>query len=230
MDYYKTMSKKKKAFRLFILCVCAAVIFILTINIFVVRTAGPLIITAEEAAGKGPFDCILVLGASVTEYGPSSMLADRLDKGLELFGLGASDIMLLSGDNRMADYNEVHAMRNYVLEHGGEVGLSADNVYLDYAGFSTYDSAVRAKEVFGAERVVIVTQRYHLYRAVFNAKKAGLDVYGIAAADTKIGQIFRDLREVPARVKDFFLTLVGADPVFLGDPVPLAYPSTQAPN
>jgi len=222
------MFAKKKAARLIILCVCAVLVFVLVINVYVVKTAGPLFVTAEEAAEKGSFDCILVLGASVTEYGPSPMLADRLDKGLELFGLGVSDIMLLSGDNGMVDYNEVHVMRNYVLTHGVEKGLSADNVYLDYAGFSTYDSAVRAKEVFKAERVVIVTQRYHLYRAVFNAKKAGLDVYGVAAADTKSGQFSRDLREIPARVKDFFLTLVGADPKFLGDPVPLVYPSTQA--
>jgi len=222
------MSAKKKAIRLIIVCICAAIAFVFVINVYVVRTAGAFIITAEEAAEKAPFDCILVLGASVTRSGPSPMLADRLDKGLELFGLGVSDIMLLSGDNGMVDYNEVHAMRSYVLAHGGEAGLSADNVYLDYAGFSTYDSAVRAKEVFMAERVVVVTQRYHLYRAVFNAKKAGLEVYGVAAADSKSGQFFRDLREVPARVKDFFLTLAGADPKFLGDPVPLIYPSTQA--
>jgi len=228
-DEEKKPSKKRRR-RVAFLCVCAAVVFTLFINTFVVKTAEPFIITADEAAAKGSFDCILVLGASVTEYGPSPMLADRLDKGLELFGLGASNIMLLSGDNGMIDYNEVQAMKDYVLKHGGSVGLSADNVYLDYAGFSTYDSAVRAKEVFRAEKVVIVTQRYHLYRAVFNAKRAGLDVYGVAANDTRQGQFFRDLREVPARVKDFFLTLISADPRFLGNPVPLVYPSTQAAN
>jgi len=227
----KLKAHAKKRYRgVLLLCVCAAAVFILVINVYVVKTAAPLILDADEAAARGPVDCILVLGASVTEYGPSPMLADRLDKGLELFGLGVSDIMLLSGDNGMVDYNEVQAMKDYALRHGGGVGLGADNIYLDYAGFSTYDSAVRCKEVFGAERVVIVTQRYHLYRAVFNAKRVGLDAVGVAAPDTAYGQFLRDLREVPARVKDFFLTLVGADPKFLGDPVPLVYPSTQARN
>jgi len=219
---------KKRLYRVLLLCICAAAVFTLVINVYVVKTAAPLIVTAEEAAARGAADCILVLGASVTEYGPSPILADRLDKGLELFSLGASDIMLLSGDNGIVDYNEVQAMKDYVLRHGGAVGLDANNIYLDYAGFSTYDSAVRSKEVFGAKKVVVVTQRYHLYRAVFNAKKAGLDAVGVAAKDKKQGQFFRDLREVPARVKDFFLTLAGADPRFLGDPVPLVYPSTQA--
>ena len=220
--------KNKSRKRTVIICVCAAVVFILIVNIYVVRTAAPLIVTAEEAAGQGPFDCILVLGASVTEFGPSPMLADRLDKGLELFGLGASDLVLLSGDNGHVEYNEVQAMKDYMLKYGPEFGLDAENIYLDYAGFSTYDSTVRCKEIFGAKRVVVVTQRYHLYRAVYNAKKIGLDVTGVAAADTKHGQFFRDLREVPARVKDFFLTLFGADPKYLGAPVPLVYPSTQS--
>lgn len=197
------------------------------VNIIVVKTAEPLIVTAGEAAERGTADCILVLGASVTEYGPSPMLADRLDKGLELFGLGVSKIMLLSGDNGRIEYNEVQAMKEYVLQNGGSVGLEAANVYMDYAGFSTYDSAVRCKEVFGANRVVIVTQRYHLYRAVYNAKKAGLDVIGVAATDTKAGQAGRDRREVPARVKDFFLSFIGASPKYLGEQVPLTYPSTQ---
>jgi len=222
-----TKKSKKRSGRVALISACGAVVFIFLINLYVIKTSEPQIVTAEEAAGLSGFDCILVLGASVTDHGPSLILADRLDKGLELFGLGASDIMLLSGDNGMIEYNEVQAMKEYVLKHGGEAGLTTQNIYLDYAGFSTYDSAVRCKEVFGAERVVIVTQRYHLYRAVFNAKKAGLEAYGVAAADTASGQFSRDLREIPARVKDFFLSLFKADPKYLGDPVPLVFPSTQ---
>ena len=224
----KTERKSKHRKRPVLICICALAVFIFVINIYVVKTSEPFIITAEEAAERGSFDCILVLGASVTEYGPSPMLADRLNTGMELFGLGASEIMLLSGDNGLVEYNEVKVMKDYVLKYGDNFGLDAANVYLDYAGFSTYDSVVRCKEIFGAKRIVIVTQRYHLYRAVFNAKKVGLDVVGVAATDTKHGQFFRDLREVPARVKDFFLTLFKANPKYLGDPVPLVFPSTQS--
>ena len=217
-----------------IIPVCAAVIVILTlvINLDVINTAKPLIVTAEQAAaifGEGgeKADCILVLGASVTRYGPSPMLADRLDKGMELFGLDVSDIMLFSGDNGTVEYNEVQVMKEYALSNGEATGLAAANIYLDYAGFSTYSSAKRCKDVFQAERVVIVTQRYHLYRAVYDAKLAGLDVVGVAACDTKSGQWIRDLREIPARVKDFFLANTGYVPKIMGDPVPLDYPSTS---
>ena len=211
-------------------CLLAAAMFIIGINLIVIKTASPLIIPADDvrgSIGEEGADCILVLGASVSYDGPSPILADRLDKGLELYSLGVSQIMLLSGDNGTIEYNEVQAMKDYALANGADIGIGAENIYLDYAGFSTYDSAFRCKEIFQAERVVIVTQRYHLYRAVWNAKKAGLDVVGVAAKDTEYGQALRDLREIPARVKDFFLTLVGHKPRIMGDPVPLDYPSTQ---
>ena len=214
-----------------LLCAAAVIVIILAINLHVIRTAAPLIVTADEAAEalgeSGMADCILVLGASVSAYGPSTILAERLDKGMELFGLGVSDILLLSGDNGTIEYNEVQAMKDYALEHGGEFGIDAANIYLDYAGFSTYSSAKRCKDVFQAERVVIVTQRYHLYRAVYNAKLVGLDVTGVAADDRKSGRFSRNIREVPARIKDFVLSHIGYTPKIMGDPVPLTYPSTQ---
>ena len=229
-----TFMKKntRKPLRAFITCIIIAAAFTLIINVMVVKTADPLIVSTQEAydlsAAEGRFDCILVLGASVSEYGPSPILANRLDMGLELFNMGLSDIVLLSGDNGTIEYNEVQAMKDYALKHGNSFGLNAANVYLDYAGFSTYYSAVRCKEIFGANRVVIVTQRYHLYRAVFIAKMIGLDVIGVAAEDMSPGQAGRSLREVPARLKDFFLTTFNYTPSIMGDPVPLVYPSTQS--
>ena len=223
-----TRNRRKTAFAIVL---CAAVLLTVTINLFVVKTADPLIVTPDEAyrlaADGGEFDCILVLGASVSEYGPSDILAYRLDKGLELFSLGVSNIILLSGDNGTIEYNEVQAMKDYMLSRGSDTGLTSANIYLDYAGFSTYSSAVRSKDIFGAKRIVIVTQRYHLYRAVYIAKMIGLDVVGVAAEDMTQGQAARNIREVPARVKDFFLTLFKYTPGVMGDPVPLEYPSTQ---
>jgi len=213
-----------------LVCVCAVVIFIIIINLVVIKVAEPLIVTIDEArsfAENGDVDCILVLGASVSQYGPSMMLADRLDKGMELFESEVSTIMLLSGDNGTIEYNEVQAMKEYVLKNGGGIGITSANIYLDHAGFSTYDSSVRCKDIFQAERIVIVTQRYHLYRAVYNAKMAGLDVVGVTAKDTKSGQTARDIREVPARVKDFFLALFSRPATIMGEAIPLTYPSTQ---
>ena len=227
---YDRIEPMKKRNRAALVCVCAVAAFILVTNMLVVSVAKSLIVSSDEAlafSSNGGADCILVLGASVSQYGPSPMLADRLDRGIELFDLGVSNIMLLSGDNGTIEYNEVQAMKDYVLRQEN-TGAGAANIYLDYAGFSTYNSVVRCKEIFEAKRVVIVTQRYHLYRAVYNAKKAGLDVVGVAAVDTKYGgQTVRNIREVPARVKDFLLSLVGYTPKIMGDPVPLVYPSTQ---
>ena len=223
--------KINKFRKLALFCGIVAALIIFTFNLVIIKTAEPLIVNSAEAAalfGDGEkADCILVLGASVSQHGPSTILANRLDMGLQLFELGTSDIMLLSGDNGTIEYNEVQAMKNYVLAEGADIGLEPANIYLDYAGFSTYASAKRCKDVFQADRVIIVTQRYHLYRAVYNAKLVGLDVVGVAAVDTKSGQALRDLREIPARVKDFVLTHIGYTPKIMGETVPLEYPSTQ---
>ena len=234
-DFYDKIglmkNKADKKLKLAAACIIITFVYILIVNIAVVRIADPLIISSEDAftlsREEGAFDCIMVLGASVSQYGPSPILSKRLDKGLELFSLGVSNIVLLSGDNGTIEYNEVQAMKDYIIYKGAGAGLTESNIYLDYAGFSTYYSAVRCKEVFGAERVVIVTQRYHLYRAVFIAHMIGLNVVGVAADDLAPGQEMRNLREIPARVKDFFLVLFDFTPSVMGDPVPLLYPSTQ---
>ena len=214
----------------FVLILIAVLIFA-AINIYVVTFGKSKILTQEEAIkyvqDNGQATCIIVLGASVRNGTPSPILANRLDTGIELFADGASNLMLLSGDNGQVDYNEVLGMKNYVLENGADIGLTQDNIYLDYAGFSTYDSMYRCKYIFGAEKVLIATQGYHLYRALYIANKLGLEAYGVASEDRSSGQFSRDMRELPARVKDFALTAIKHKPGILGDEVPLTYPSTQ---
>jgi vancomycin permeability regulator SanA len=202
------------------------------LNILVVQTAKPYILTSDEAVSwadtNGGASAILVLGASVSANGPSVMLANRLDEGLDLYTLGAGDLLLLSGDNGTIEYNEVQVMKDYVIANGAALGATEKNIYLDYAGFSTYDSVYRAKHIFGADKIIIVTQRYHLYRALYIAQRIGLDAVGVAAPDAERQAKQNDAREVPARVKDFFLAATGYEPKIMGDPVPLEYPSTQA--
>jgi vancomycin permeability regulator SanA len=221
---------KKIVFTLLLLILALAVA-VTAINLYVVSSVKNQILTADEAAAymaeNGQASCILVLGASVKNGEPSPILANRLDMGMTLFEKDASDIMLLSGDNGRREYNEVQGMKNYVLANGEDIDLLAKNIYLDYAGFSTYDSLYRCKEIFEADRVIIVTQKYHLYRALYIAKQRGLDAYGVAAEDKTSGQTARDIREIAARVKDFGLTLIAYKPAVLGEPVPLIYPSTQ---
>ena len=161
------------------------------------------------------YDCIMVLGCQVKEDGePSHMLRDRLQRGVEVYDFGASEKLLMSGDHGRTDYNEVETMKQYAIDEG----IESKYIFMDHAGFSTYESIYRAKEVFGVKKMVIITQEYHLYRALYIAEKLGIEACGVAS-DYHIyaGQSMRDLREVLARAKDFVTTIVKPEPTYLGD-------------
>lgn len=186
-----------------------------------VRAVGEeLILTSEEAAQLEDVDCILVLGCLVWDNGqPSPMLRDRLNRGIELYDAEVAPKLLMSGDHGQLEYNEVGAMKEYALE----AGISSEDVFMDHAGFSTYESIYRAKEIFGVDKMVIVTQEYHLYRALYVAKKLGIEAYGVTSDYHRyVGQEKRDAREVLARVKDFGFTVFKPEPTYLGDPISIA--------
>lgn len=159
-------------------------------------------ISVEDAVKMKNIDCILVLGCLVRDDGtPSDMLRDRLNTGVTLYNLGASSKLLMSGDHGREEYNEVGAMKDYAVD----AGVPSSDVFMDHAGFSTYESVYRAKNVFKAKKILVVTQEYHLYRALYIAEKLGLEAYGVASDRyTYVGQSARDFREFLARVKDFF--------------------------
>jgi vancomycin permeability regulator SanA len=164
-------------------------------------------------------DCILVLGASVRENGsPSLMLRDRLDTSIGLYEIGVSDRLLMSGDHSSPYYDEVTAMKSYAVE----AGIPSTDIFLDHAGLSTYESIYRAKYVYGAQRIVIVTQSYHLYRALYLADALGLEAVGVSCDTVRYnGQILRDVREVAARVKDYFYGILKPELLIQEDPVSL---------
>lgn len=194
-------------FQIRILISIAVLIAILAIciNIYVINYAKSSILTVEQCTTKKPFDCILILGASVLpDKTPSHMLEDRLLKGIELYKKGISDKIIMSGDHGSDSYDEVTAMKNFAIAHG----VPSEDIFLDHAGFSTYESMYRAKHVFNVERIVVVTQQYHLYRAVYIGNKIGIDTNGVASdLRTYAGQRYRDLREILARNKDFITSL-----------------------
>ena len=186
---------------------------------FLIRGSGRWIITEEEAEGLTDIDCILVLGCSVKKDGtPSAMLEDRILTGVRLYEAGVSGKLLMSGDHGQDDYDEVNTMKDYAVQEG----VGPDEIFLDHAGFNTYASMYRARDVFQVKRVVIVTQRYHLYRALYIARKLGLEAYGVPA-DTRTysGQFLRDLREIAARCKAFVYCIFMPEPEYLGDPIPI---------
>ncbi|MCR4906539.1 MAG: YdcF family protein [Clostridiales bacterium] len=164
-------------------------------------------------------DCILVLGAGVRSDGsPSHMLEDRLLVGIGLYEAGAAPKLLMSGDHGSVDYDEVNTMKSFAVEHG----VSPDDVFMDHAGFSTYESLIRARDVFGAKHIVIVSQEYHLYRALWLADALGLEAVGVPAdLRTYIGQSMREVREIAARCKDFALGFLEPAPTYLGEPIDL---------
>ena len=141
---------KKCLLWLLILGVLAAAIP-LGINLWVVKSTASRILTPEKAAALCDVDCILVLGCGVYADGtPTAMLADRLQQGIALYDAGASGKLLMSGDHGQTDYDEVNAMRNYALAHN----IPSSDVFMDHAGFSTYETVYRAKEIFEADKVL----------------------------------------------------------------------------
>ena len=194
-----------------------AVIF--GINIYVTQSAGNYILSHEEAAKLSDVDCILVLGCGVRDDGsPSAMLHDRLKRGVALYHDGAAPKLLMSGDHGRVGYDEVDAMKSYAV---GE-GVPPENVFMDHAGFSTYESMYRAREVFQAKKVIIVTQQYHLFRAVYIARSLGIDAYGVSSDyRTYVGGTAREVREVLARCKDVLTCIWQPEPTYLGDAIPI---------
>ena len=202
-----------------VLCLLVG-IAVLAVNSHVKQTARAYILSAEESASLPAADCILILGCGVRPDGdPSLMLRDRLDAGLALYEAGAAPKLLMSGDHGRTDYDEVNTMKDYAMERS----VPSSDIFMDHAGFSTYESMYRARDIFLAEKVLIVSQEYHLYRAVYDARRLGLEAWGVAAEDINyLGQAARDLREILARNKDFLYCLFQPNPTFLGDPIPIS--------
>ncbi len=164
-------------------------------------------------------DCIMVLGAGIRDdETPTPMLKDRLDTGIMLYKLGAAPKLLLTGDNGQVGHNEIHVMLNYVKK----AGVPEEDIFCDHAGFSTYDSMYRAQSIFGVSSLVVVTQTYHEYRSLYVGEKLGMTVIGVSADQMKYGgQAMREIREVLARVKDFFKVLSRPESQLGGDAIPI---------
>lgn len=209
----------KKTIKYIFMLGIAGVVALFGINFFVIATSKNRIITQEEAS-KLNVDCILVLGAGV--YGknnaPSPMLMDRLLQGITCYQLGASNRLLMSGDHGEENYDEVNTMKQVAIDKG----IPSSNIFMDHAGFSTYESLYRARDIFKAKKIIIVTQKYHLFRALYIAKHMGLEAYGVPSDPRAYGgQKYRDAREVLARDKDFLFVIIKPKPTYLGNAIPV---------
>ena len=158
-------------------------------------------------------DTIIVLGAKVYDDGRLSlMLKDRLDKTIEVYNKLDIKKVIVSGDSEHKDYDETTKMKEYLINNG----IPEESIVVDIYGLSTYDSIYRLKNVYDVNKTIIITQKYHLYRALYIANSLGIDVYGIpSGGEDYFGQTARELREILARNKDFLTSLFNVESSYL---------------
>lgn len=209
----------KKVMTYIIIILIIILLIVLAINLYVKQSTKKQIIEYNDYSGLKDIDCIIILGAGIWGDKPSPMLEDRLLEGISLYENNVSSKIIMSGDHGKEDYDEVNIMKNFAIEKG----IPSENIFMDHAGFSSYESIYRAKEIFKAKKVVIVTQKYHLYRALYIANKLGLDAYGVGADPRQyVGAMYRELREILARNKDFVKCIFKPKPTYLGDTIPVS--------
>ena len=209
----------KKIFKILIVISIISIILVLFINFYVVGMANKRMIKDNDYSSLKNVDCILILGAGIWGDKPSPMLQDRLDEGIKLYKEGIASKIIMSGDHGREEYDEVNIMKEYAIEQG----VPSEDIFMDHAGFSTYESIYRAKEIFDADNIVIVTQEYHLYRALYIADKLNINAYGVNSDPRKYsGQTFRELREILARNKDFINCIIKPEPTYLGESIPVS--------
>ena len=200
------------------LCILLIIITFLITNLIIILTTSNNITTLENVKELDNVDCILVLGAGIRAGSPSPMLEDRLKSGITLYQEEISPKILVSGDHMSKDYDEVNVMKNYLINKN----IPSEDIFMDHAGISTYDSIYRIKHIFKAKKIIIVTQKYHLYRALYIADQLGLEAYGISSNPRKYAnQSMRDIREILARTKDFFKVLFKQKSKYLGGTISL---------
>ena len=209
----------KKIIMYFVIIAVILLIVFLSINFYVKASTKKQIINDSNYTNLKDIDCIIILGAGIWGDKPSPMLEDRLLEGINLYNNNVSNKIIMSGDHGRKEYDEVNIMKKYAIEKG----IPSENIFMDHAGFSTYESIYRAKEIFEAKKVVIVTQKYHLYRALYIANQLGLEAYGVGADPRRyVGETYRKVREILARNKDFVKCIFKPEPTYLGDTIPVS--------
>ena len=205
-----------KLLKYFNFTILAIIITIIITNIIIVTSTTNNILDKKNINDLKDIDCILILGAGIRGNNPSPMLEDRLLEGISLYQNNVSPKILASGDHTGKYYDEVNVMKDFLVGHK----IPSQDVFMDHAGISTYDSIYRAKHIFKAKKIVIVTQKYHLHRALYIAENLGLESYGIASNPRQYrNQFIREIREYIARTKDFFKTLLKIKSTYLGEEI-----------
>lgn len=199
----------------FFVLIFVGFISILGISCYVERVGEAYLCTEPEVS-----DAVIVPGASVYGNTVSAILADRLNEAYRMYRDGYTKRIIVSGDHGTKDYNEVKAMRDYLVK----MGVPVSHIFMDHAGFSTYDTVYRAKEIFEVDSAIIVSQEPHAIRALYIAKQLNLSAWGVSCGNYPQPEAtIQKLREIPARVKAFLqCEILHPEPKFLGEPIPVS--------
>lgn len=214
------MNSKKKKTKIIILAILSLIIigiaFVIISNLLIINRGKSKIVSDQDMKALNS-DCILILGAGIWDDNkPSPMLTDRLNEGIRLYQEGIAPKVLVSGDHGRVEYDEVNVMKNYLID----AGIPSEDIFMDHAGFSTYESVYRAKKIFGVEKMIVVTQEYHLYRALYICEQLEVEAYGAPSDPREYrGAFFRNARECVARDKDIFTCLFHVEPTYMGDSI-----------
>jgi SanA protein len=201
---------------------CLFFLFALGINIYMISFSKDYIFTNIEEVPSA--QATMILGAGVSTSGTISFVArDRVEAALDLYHRGKAKKVIISGDHGRKNYDEVNSMKNYIkLMHH----IDDQDIFLDHAGFSTYESMYRGRDVFLMDNVIVISQEFHLPRAIYIARKLGLNAVGYVAKEitpfTEATHATWNIREFLARVKSFFLVTFNIKPTYLGETIPIS--------
>lgn len=192
------------------------VVFTLFCNWRVTSVSNPYIYSSVDSVPQQKVGMVLGTSKLLKSGYPNLYFVYRIDAAAELFHSGKVTYLIVSGDNGSENYNEPEDMKNALVEKG----VPEEKIILDYAGFRTFDSVIRAKEVFGQTSFIIISQKFHNQRAVYIARKNGIEAYGYNAKDVvKYGGLKTKAREYFARTNLFIDQFIGKQPKFLGEKI-----------
>jgi len=217
----KTIGKKIKGFftAVFIIGLLLSVLLVTLSSIVLISTEKSIYEIDDYKQSEyinRKYDVIIVLGCGVWGNSPSPLLKDRLDAAIDLYFEGAANKILMSGDHGQSNYNEVGVMREYAMNRG----VPSEDIFMDHAGFSTYETMCRASRIFGVTNAIVVTQKYHLNRSLYNARAFGIDCVGVCAykGNYTLNPMYFP-REIVAQAKDLILDIIKPDPTYLGEKI-----------
>ena len=205
-------SKSKSKWKSLLIAAIVLVLLIFLPNLYILATTSDQITTLKDISSRDSrdfqdYECALVFGAGIRDGEPTPILRERLDMGVALYQAGIVPKLLLSGHGSADDkgYDEVKVMREYVLDKN----VPDTALILDKSGFSTYESVQRCLQTYHLQKILLVSQKYHLYRIIYLANQLGLEANGVIADQHRFsGQILRDIREIFARNKDFIKGII----------------------